>query len=45
MFKEKVTETVENNENIQRDDNNDGGKGDINNENVDNEVDMDVTNL
>ena len=43
-FKEKVTEIVENNENIQRDDNNDVGEGDINNENVDNEVDKDVIN-
>ncbi|KAA0037418.1 uncharacterized protein E5676_scaffold85G00010 [Cucumis melo var. makuwa] len=44
MFKEKVTETMENNENIQRDDNNDGGEGDTKNENVDNEADRDVTN-
>ncbi|KAA0039150.1 uncharacterized protein E5676_scaffold322G00230 [Cucumis melo var. makuwa] len=44
MFKDKVIEIVENNENIQRDDNNDGGEGDTNNENVDNEVDRDLTN-
>ncbi|TYK22552.1 uncharacterized protein E5676_scaffold584G00070 [Cucumis melo var. makuwa] len=43
IFKDKVTEIVENNENIQKDDNNDGGEGDTNNENVDNEVDRDVT--
>ena len=43
-FKEKVTEIVENNENIQRDDNNDEGEGDINNDNVDNEVNRDVIN-
>ncbi|XP_050938069.1 uncharacterized protein LOC127148452 [Cucumis melo] len=44
MFKENVTETVENNENIQKDDNNDGGEGDTDNENDNNEVDTDVTN-
>ena len=44
MFKENVTETVENNENIQKDDNNDGDEGDTDNENDNNEVDTDVTN-
>ncbi|KAA0039104.1 uncharacterized protein E5676_scaffold1441G00400 [Cucumis melo var. makuwa] len=44
MFKEKVNQTVEDNDNIPRDDNNDEGQGDTHNENVDNEVEGDVTN-
>ena len=44
MFKEQVNQIVENYNKIPRDDNNDEGQGDTHNENVDNEVEGDVTN-
>ncbi|KAA0026066.1 uncharacterized protein E6C27_scaffold581G00570 [Cucumis melo var. makuwa] len=44
MLKEKVNQTVENNDNIPRDDNNDEGEGDTHSENVEHEVQRDVTN-
>ncbi|KAA0044861.1 uncharacterized protein E6C27_scaffold74G001530 [Cucumis melo var. makuwa] len=43
-LKEKVNQTVENNDNIPRYDNNDEGEGDTHNENVEHEVQRDVTN-
>ncbi|XP_050938628.1 uncharacterized protein LOC127148589 [Cucumis melo] len=45
MLKEKVNQTVENNDNIPMDDNNDEGEGDTHNENVEHEVQRDKRKL